>query len=121
MVQWPHSWNDTHDLDGSRDGVIGKDGLVTATTRLVYVGSDDPIELMRVVRHCSKGGIGYLALSYYNGLTPKDAPWQYTSKTKAQFEESLPLAGLPQTLYDAVMWTRRLGERFILIDSLCIT
>ncbi|KAK6606574.1 heterokaryon incompatibility protein [Botrytis cinerea] len=36
------------------------------------------------------------------------------------FSTEIPLKILPQTLYDAVMLTRKLGEHYIWIDSMCI-
>jgi hypothetical protein len=63
---------------------------------------------------------GYLVLSYCWGMTPKDAPWQLTAMTIQQFMAEVPLSILPQTLHDAIMWTRKLGERYIWIDNMCI-
>ncbi|KAK5111715.1 hypothetical protein LTR85_011760 [Meristemomyces frigidus] len=103
--------------------VFGKNGLTKAPTRLVDVGSVDPAEPPRLVEgtHCLRhDNPGYLALSYCNGETPKLAPWQMSSSTKSAFEDEIPLDVLPQTLHDAIMWTRRLGLRFIWIDNLCI-
>lgn len=119
MVVFPHG---TSQYTGSINIVHGKNGMAVAPTRLVDVGSDGPHQPVRIVpgKHCLRDGRNYLVLSYCNGLTPKGAPWQLTSTTKARFEDDLPLNVLPQTLYDAIMWTRRLGERFIWIDNLCI-
>ncbi|KAK4542464.1 hypothetical protein LTR36_006716 [Oleoguttula mirabilis] len=122
MVVLPHSAATTQEAD-SIDIVFGKNGLTKAPTRLVDVGSDVPAEPARVVAgtHCLRHVTpGYIALSYCNGETPKPAPWQLTSFTKATFEDELPLEILPQTLHDAILWTRRLGLRFIWIDNLCI-
>ncbi len=101
--------------------VHGNHGLVVAPTRLVYVDSEDSKDLPRLVdgRECLLNG-GYLVLSYCWGMTPKDAPWQLTTTTIQQFTTGIPLAILPQTLHDAIMWTRKLGERYIWIDSMCI-
>jgi len=35
-------------------------------------------------------------------------------------QHGIRLAVLPQTLHDAIMWTRKLGEHYIWIDSMCI-
>ncbi|RMZ90857.1 hypothetical protein DV736_g1883, partial [Chaetothyriales sp. CBS 134916] len=108
-----------------RDNVVnivhGSHGLVVAPTRLVYVGSEDSTDPPRLVdgQECLRNG-GYLVLSYCWGMTPKDAPWQLTIMTAQQFTTEIRLAILPQTLYDAVTWTRKLGGRYIWIDSMCI-
>ncbi|KAM0154397.1 hypothetical protein ACHAPG_006490 [Botrytis cinerea] len=63
---------------------------------------------------------GYLVLSYCWGMTPKNAPWQLTTTTMPLFSTEIPLKILPQTLHDAVILTRKLGEHYIWIDSMCI-
>ena len=108
-----------------RDNVVnivhGDQGLVVAPTRLVFVGSEDSKDPPRILdgQECLFKG-GYLILSYCWGMTPKDAPWRLTTRTIQQFETEIPLTVLPQTLHDAIMWTRKLGERYIWIDSMCI-
>ncbi|KAK5163373.1 uncharacterized protein LTR77_010746 [Saxophila tyrrhenica] len=101
--------------------VYGNDGVAVAPTRLVYVGSDAVNDPPRIVpgEECLYKG-GHLILSYCWGMTPKDAPWQLTSNTMESFAVEIPLNVLPQTLHDAFMWTRRLGEAYIWIDSMCI-
>ncbi|RMZ82926.1 hypothetical protein DV737_g1837, partial [Chaetothyriales sp. CBS 132003] len=101
--------------------VSGDHGLVAAPTRLVYVGSEDSTDLPRLVdgQECLNNG-GHLALSYCWGMMPKDAPWKLTTTTIQAFATEIPLVILPQTLYDAIIWTRKLGERYIWIDSMCI-
>jgi hypothetical protein len=103
--------------------VYGKNGMVVAPTRLIDVGTDDGSELPRLVsgRNCLRGEQpGYLVLSYCWGVTPRDAPWKLTTENMAKFEEALPMDVLPQTLHDAILWTRRLDMRYIWIDSMCI-
>ncbi|KAA8572160.1 hypothetical protein MFRU_018g01510 [Monilinia fructicola] len=101
--------------------VHGNHGMVVAPTRLIYVGSEDYKDPPRLVdgQECLRKG-GHLILSYCWGMTPKDAPWQLTAMNIKQFATEIPLSILPQTLHDAIMWTRRLGERYIWIDSMCI-
>ncbi|KAI9649471.1 hypothetical protein NHQ30_002047 [Ciborinia camelliae] len=101
--------------------VHGHHGMVVAPTRLVCVGSEDSKDPPRLVdgQECLYKG-GYIVLSYCWGLTPRDAPWQLTTITTPQFATEIPLAILPQTLHDAIMWTRKLGVRYIWIDSMCI-
>ncbi|KAF7926833.1 uncharacterized protein EAE98_006218 [Botrytis deweyae] len=101
--------------------VSGRNGMVIAPTRLIYVGSQDAGDLPRLVdgQECLYKG-GYLILSYCWGMTPKDAPWQLTTTTMPLFATEIPLSILPQTLHDAIMLTRKLGEHYIWIDSMCI-
>jgi hypothetical protein len=101
--------------------VHGNHGLVVGPTRLVYVGSEDSKDPPQLVdgQECLLNG-GHLVLSYCWGITPKDAPWHLTMMTIQQFMREIPLNILPQTLHDAIEWTRKLGERYIWIDSMCI-
>lgn len=101
--------------------VHGHHGLVAAPTRLVYVGSEDPKDTPRLVdgQDCLHNG-GYIILSYCWGMMPKDAPWLLTTVTMPQFTTEIPPTVLPQTLHDAISFTRKLGERYIWIDSMCI-
>ncbi|TEY48285.1 hypothetical protein BOTCAL_0296g00050 [Botryotinia calthae] len=101
--------------------VSGRNGMVMAPTRLIYVGSQDAGDLPKLVdgQECLYKG-GYLVLSYCWGMTPKNAPWQLTTTTMPLFATEIPLRILPQTLHDAVMLTRKLGEHYIWIDSMCI-
>lgn len=92
-----------------------------APTRLVYVGSDaanDPPKIVAGEECLYKGG--HLVLSYCWGLTPKTAPWQLTRSTQQAFAVEIPMSVLPQTLHDAILWARQLGELYIWIDSMCI-
>ncbi|KUJ13401.1 HET-domain-containing protein [Mollisia scopiformis] len=59
----------------------------------------------------------YLALSHCWG---GKVPLQLTTKTRRSFLKSIPVEDLPQTFWDAVVITARLGYQFIWIDSLCI-
>ncbi|KAK4553800.1 hypothetical protein LTR86_008975 [Recurvomyces mirabilis] len=102
--------------------VYGSRGMVVAPTRLISVGSeDDPKDVPKLVdgQECLYKG-GYLTLSYCWGSVPAQAPWLLTTKTMSKFAASIPMDILPQTLHDAIIWTRKLGERYIWIDSMCI-
>jgi len=61
--------------------------------------------------------ISWLTLSYCWGKTNH---CRLLQSNIAQFLTELPLGELPQTLYDALETTHRLGYRYIWIDSLCI-
>ncbi|KAK1749635.1 heterokaryon incompatibility protein-domain-containing protein [Echria macrotheca] len=62
-------------------------------------------------------GAPYLALSHCWGTTPF---LTNTLSTYAQLKTSIPLRTLPPNFRDAIFTSRRLGFRYIWIDSLCI-
>lgn len=59
----------------------------------------------------------YAALSYCFGKGPVLTT---TEKTLQERQAGIPMTILPQTVRDAVIWTRQLGLRYLWIDSLCI-
>lgn len=103
------------------DIVHGDRGLVVAPTRLIFVGSGEANDPPRLVagKDCLYEG-GYLVLSYCWGITPPKAPWLLTKGSMPRFATDIPMDALPQTLHDAILWTRQIGERYIWIDSMCI-
>lgn len=59
----------------------------------------------------------YVALSYCWG---KESFLTTTHSTLKQREDVIPMVALPQTIRDAVWFTRLLGLRYLWVDSLCI-
>jgi hypothetical protein len=59
----------------------------------------------------------YLTLSHFWG---KNRPIATTKKTLQKHCQILKLSALPRTFRDTVIITRRLGQRYLWIDSLCI-
>ncbi|KAG4412003.1 hypothetical protein IFR04_014864 [Cadophora malorum] len=59
----------------------------------------------------------YVALSYCWG---KESFLTTTHSTLKQREDVIPMIALPQTIRDAVWFTRLLGLRYLWVDSLCI-
>jgi Heterokaryon incompatibility protein (HET) len=59
----------------------------------------------------------YAALSYCFGNAPVLTT---TGKTLLERQASIPMNILPQTVRDAIIWTRQLGLQYLWIDSLCI-
>ena len=119
---WPRGSTTARSAPGNAINVVhGDKGLVTAPTRLVYVGSESPNDGARIVdgQDCLYRG-GYIALSYCWGFTPKDAHWLLTESRIARFADSISLDDLPMTLHDAIIWTRQLGLHYVWIDSMCI-
>ena len=85
-------------------------------TRVVDVGpSDGSIEPYLLVSNGRKGL--YLTLSHCWGGKPCLTT---TSSTLEGRKRSIPLSSLPKTFREAVLITRRLGIRYLWIDSLCI-
>ncbi|TVY78278.1 hypothetical protein LSUE1_G008584 [Lachnellula suecica] len=82
--------------------VNGTHGLVAASTRLIYVGSEDPEDPQDL-------------------LMDKNVSTEaLTTKTLPQFSVEIPLEVLPQTLHDTILWARTLDERYVWIDSMCM-
>lgn len=85
-------------------------------SRLVHIGS-----FSTPARLCPRSEIppsaDYLTLSHCWG---KKLYAKLTSKTLAQFLQSIPLSALPKTYTDAIVVARSLNISYIWIDSLCI-
>ncbi|KAK0754411.1 heterokaryon incompatibility protein-domain-containing protein, partial [Schizothecium vesticola] len=70
------------------------------------------------LHECSDGEVGtYVCLSHCWG---RFQPLQTTRENLHAWKANIPWAQVPQTFRDAVFVTRRLGFRFLWIDSLCI-
>ncbi|KAF1982011.1 HET-domain-containing protein [Aulographum hederae CBS 113979] len=83
---------DISDLDGSGD------------VQLVITDQDTPNQ-------------PYVTLSHCWGLYPQV---RLLESNVEEFKKRVPLSILSKTFVDAIMFTRKLGHRFIWIDSLCI-
>lgn len=59
----------------------------------------------------------YAALSYCWG---SEQPLKLTSDCLERYIQCLPINELPQTLLDAILTTRKIGLKYVWIDSLCI-
>jgi Heterokaryon incompatibility protein (HET) len=96
-------------------------------SRLLFLGSYDDDDKVRVVtradatNHSGAAGVRYAALSYCWGL-PRDAQSQCKTeqRTLAARLAHVPSAELSPVVGDAVAVTRRLGIRYLWVDSLCI-
>ncbi|PLN85313.1 HET domain protein [Aspergillus taichungensis] len=62
----------------------------------------------------------YVCLSHCWGSHEESRPFQTTVETLLKFEEGISYHALPKSFQDAVVFTRKLGYRFLWIDSLCI-
>lgn len=61
----------------------------------------------------------YVALSHCWGSTGK-SHWKTTLKTLEDRKKTIDLEFLPKNYQDAIIITRKIGQRFLWIDSLCI-
>ncbi|KAK3346461.1 heterokaryon incompatibility protein-domain-containing protein [Lasiosphaeria hispida] len=93
-------------------------------TRVLDVGDDGPgPKALRL--HCtaaSSDGYDYVALSHCWGR-PTAEEWERVCTHPGNFEtrcRNLPFIDMPKTFQDAITVTRKLGKRFLWIDSLCI-
>ncbi|PMD63604.1 HET-domain-containing protein, partial [Hyaloscypha bicolor E] len=88
-------------------------------TRIIDLTENDISGSLRLIEtHGQKRG-RWAALSHCWG-DPKASPLKTTSATLAQHLEEIPLSALPETFLDAIRITRKLGLRYIWIDSICI-
>lgn len=93
-------------------------------TRLVDIGCPASKQAPRIIETTellsdtqNTGKLEYLCLSHrWTSLMPV----QLTSATIPMLREELPVSAVSQTFRDAFTVTRRLGFRYIWIDSLCI-
>lgn len=91
-------------------------GISELPTRVIEVGMQEDRMDIRLI-HSRKRRAAYIALSHCWG-----GPIQptLTSETIHSFQDRLPFLELPANFRDAINITRRLGLRYLWIDSLCI-
>jgi hypothetical protein len=80
------------------------DGTNACTLRLHTCGPEDT-------------GVAYVALSHCWGTSDV---FKLTSQTISELAAGIPLERLPKTFQDAIYICRKLGYRYLWIDSLCI-
>jgi hypothetical protein len=86
-------------------------------SRVIDVGSQGSSDIICLVE--PKVYDPYIALSYCWGTTKRS--WLVTTKENINaHRKSIPQNRLPWTLFNAINFTKRLGIRYIWIDSLCI-
>jgi Heterokaryon incompatibility protein (HET) len=85
-------------------------------SRIIDVGTSDGQEIP-CLRLCSEERGHYVTLSHCWG--PSN-PTRTTAACFQDYLQGIPLANLPKTYRDAIAVTRRLGIRYLWIDSLCI-
>jgi hypothetical protein len=84
-----------------------------------------PLRLVDVVERClitfsspERSDAEYFALSYVWGRGPKK--FVLTTKNLQEYCQPQGLPTLPKTISDAVTLTRKMGKRYLWVDSLCI-
>ncbi|KAK3377581.1 heterokaryon incompatibility protein-domain-containing protein [Podospora didyma] len=88
-------------------------------TRLIDVGSQDAthVRLVETLSLDLLSHIPYVALSYCWGTA---SVLKTTTANLEAAKKSIPLSSMPRTLQDAVAVTRRLHQRFLWVDAICI-
>ncbi|KAF2500943.1 HET-domain-containing protein, partial [Lophium mytilinum] len=109
--KWLHECLEKHDICSQSNG-----GVNPRPARLIDIGTDSDNQNIRV---CDVHTLipPYFTLSYCWGgkeFLKSD------SKTLNRWKENIPWELVPKTFQDAVIITRRLGYRYLWIDSLCI-
>ncbi|KAK3361113.1 HET domain protein [Lasiosphaeria ovina] len=96
-------------------------------TRLLDLGPDlslptaDPRLHITTVNDTASGETEYICLSHCWGVPGRhQPPLETTQETFEAFQQAIPWAQIPLTFRDAIIFTRRLGIRYLWIDSLCI-
>ncbi|KAM0228896.1 hypothetical protein ACHAPO_010420 [Fusarium lateritium] len=115
------------DCDRNHGGCKFK-GNFSLPTRLIDVGSrGSPILCLVETADRALEDTRYIALSHRWGDTQKHPPFCTRFKDPTgrghdiqSFKKAVPQADVPQTFKDAIDVTRRLGIRYLWIDSLCI-
>lgn len=91
-------------------------------TRVLDLGDDPNTTTVRVVpgSHCAEREGKYMTLSHCWGNPPADVPWKLTTERMEKFASEVPFDIIPKTFREAIDLVKRIGERYLWIDSLCI-
>lgn len=91
-------------------------------SRLLDLGEDQTTPTVRLVpgSDCRNRQWRYLTLSHCWGAVPQDAYWKLTTEREPYYTTNISFHALPKTFQEAITLTKRLGERYLWIDSLCI-
>ncbi|OIW24848.1 HET-domain-containing protein [Coniochaeta ligniaria NRRL 30616] len=81
-------------------------------------GTEDHHADVHLIRTSPTQKTRYATLSHSWG--PDGIDFKLTESRRAAFEERIPFADLPATHQDAIVLARKLGLRYLWIDSLCI-
>ncbi|KAF2653852.1 HET-domain-containing protein, partial [Lophiostoma macrostomum CBS 122681] len=89
-------------------------------TRLLDLASNgSPLRKETYLAHGESDGFTYAALSHCWGVAGSKH-LKTTRVTMSSWKRGIPWTLIPRTFQDAILFTRRLGIRWLWIDSLCI-
>jgi hypothetical protein len=93
-------------------------------TRLLVVG-DEKSRRVHLLCNLEEKSVHYIALSHRWGTPDQKQPAEVKSPSTDKdsidkIKEGIDDTGLPKTFQDAVIMTRKLGVKYLWIDSLCI-
>lgn len=115
LKEWIRVCDQTHDCLKPREN---SSRIVSMPTRLIDVNNAESslclIETDESVRYT------YLALSHRWGKLKEEEKFCTCGKNIDNLMKEIPYAALPKNFQDAVRVTRRLGIKYLWIDSLCI-
>ncbi|PTD04174.1 hypothetical protein FCULG_00000034 [Fusarium culmorum] len=97
--------------------------IYVVPTRLIDVGTENssqPPRLCLPRKDQSCGNIEYAALSYAWGLVNNSHSSRTTASNLEEMLRGLPFSQLPKTIQDAIVFTRKLGFRYLWVDALRI-
>jgi hypothetical protein len=117
--RWIRNCRDSHRQCRHPDAQNNIDWL---PSRLVDVGIDDNTQPPRLSLPSKDQGSKnpeYVALSYAWGPGSNHS-FKTTASNLQAMLESLPFSQLPKTIQDAIIFTRKLGFRYLWVDALCI-
>ncbi|KAF5973648.1 hypothetical protein FBULB1_8221 [Fusarium bulbicola] len=90
----------------------------TTPTRLIDVGSQNGASVPKIVITTTSSEMEYFALSYVWGSGHDFA--KTTASNLEEMKKGLPWDELSKTVQDAIIFTRKLGFRYLWVDALCI-
>ncbi|CAG7562024.1 unnamed protein product [Fusarium equiseti] len=117
--RWIRNCRDSHRQCRHPDAQNNLDWL---PSRLVDVGTDDSTQPPRLFFPRKDQGSKnpeYVALSYAWGPVSNHS-FKTTASNLQAMLESLPFSQLPKMIQDAIIFTRKLGFRYLWVDALCI-
>lgn len=95
--------------------IVDEQSAPSLPTRVLQVDE----ESVRLIEPNGERG-RYVTLSYCWGAPEKKPPLVTTRDTMVQNQHEIDFASLPKTYQDAITVVRRMGFRYLWIDSLCI-
>ncbi|OBS20316.1 hypothetical protein FPOA_06689 [Fusarium poae] len=117
--KWIQNCQSTHSQCGHQNI---PNSINRVPTRLIDVGTNDdnqPPRLFIPSQDQASENLEYVALSYAWG--PVDHHLiKTTASNLQQMLIALPFSRLPQTIHDAIIFTRKLGFKYLWVDALCI-